>query len=177
MKRWFPLLVVLSLGASSLCAETVQEVYARGVRAYIGGNNDAAKALFVQVLRADPQNVAAAAYLKRINAAKPANADIHKQMDALVVSKVEFNDASLSTVLDYLPKLAAKESGGKVSLNLVRMFPAELGEKKTVTLKLDNVPMSYLLSSISQMAGLRVEYQPHAVVVTLPGAGDQAKAQ
>lgn len=175
MKRCLPLIVVLICGAFSLSAETVQEVYARGVRAYIGGNNDAAKALFTEVLKADPRNVSAAAYLKRINATKPA-VDLRKQMESLVVSKVDFSDTSLTTVLDYLPKLAAKESGGKTTLNLVRMFPAEFGDK-LITLKLSGVPMSSVLDYVSQMAGLKVEYQTHAVVMALPKTTAQANPQ
>lgn len=175
MKRCFPLIVLLVCGVASLSAETVQETYARGVRAYIGGNNDAAKVLFTEVLRADPKNASAAAYLKRINAAKPP-ADLRKQMESLVVSKIDFSDTSLSTVLDYLPKLAAKESGGKVALNLVRMFPAEIGEKP-ITLKLNGAPMSSVLDYVSQMAGLKVEYQTHAVVLALPKTAAQAAPQ
>ncbi len=171
MKRWFPLVVVFAtLGVSFCRAETVQEVYARGVRAYTGGNMEAARALFRQVMAADPANASAAAYLRSMKAAKPAPVDIRGQMGALVVSKIAFRDTSLATVLDYLPKLAAKESGGKVALNLVRMFPAEYGQQKTITLELSGVPMASVLDYVSQAAGLKLEYQAHAIVLSLPAA-------
>ncbi|MDD5200666.1 MAG: hypothetical protein PHC88_12795 [Terrimicrobiaceae bacterium] len=167
MKRWLPLVVFLLAVAISLRAETAQQVYARGVRAYVGGNTDAARRLFQEVLSADPGNKPAAIYLRRIDAEKPPNADLHKQMDALIVPKVDFRDASLSTVLDYLPKVAAEQSGGKLALNIVRMFPSEYGRDKTLTLQLAGAPMSNVLDYVAQLTGLKIEYQAHAVVLSL----------
>ena len=168
MKRWFPLVVFLMVGASVTQAESVQEVYARGVRAYSGGNNEAAQKLFQEVLAADPGNAPAALYLRRIAAEKPKNIDLRKQLEAIIVPKVEFRDASLSTVLDYLPKVVAEQSAGRVALNIVRMFPADYGREKLITLQLSGVPVTNVLDYVAQLANVKVEYQAHAVVISAP---------
>ncbi len=174
MKRWFPLVVFWLAGLAVLPAETVQEVYARGVRAYVGGNAEAARKLFQEVLAADPGNKSAGAYIHRIDAARPANADLRKQMQAVIVPKVDFRDASLSTVLDYLPKVVAEQSGGRAALNIVRMFPADFGREKLITLQLSGVPMASVLDYVSQLAGVKLEYQAHAIVLSMPAAAAPA---
>jgi len=157
MKRWFPLVVFLLAGAFSLSAETVQQTYARGVRAYAGGNVDAARKLFEEVLAAEPDNKGAAAYLRNIAAEKPATVSLRKQMEALIVPKVDFHDTSLTTVLDYLPKVVAEQSKGRATLNIVRLFPSDFGTSKTITLELSNVPMANVLDFVAQLAGVKME--------------------
>jgi hypothetical protein len=168
MKRWLPLVVFALAGVTMLPAETVQEVYARGVRAYSGGNIEVAKASFEAVVAADPRNESARAFLRRIAATKPSGGGIRMQMQKLVVPKVDFHDASVSTILDYLPTLATQLSGGKASLNIVRMFPAEYGQEKKITLQLSSAPMASVLDYTAQLAGLKIDYQPHAVVFSRP---------
>jgi len=167
MKRWFPLVVFL-LGASSLFAESVQQTYARGVRAYAGGNVEAARKLFEEVLAAEPGNQGATAYIRNIDATKPDNISLRKQMEAVIVPKVDFHDTSLTTVLDYLPKVVAEQSKGRATLNIVRLFPSDFGASKTITLELANVPMASVLDFVAQLAGVKMEFQAHAVLVSLP---------
>jgi hypothetical protein len=168
MKRWLPLVVFVLAGTFSLPAETVQQTYARGVRAYSGGNTETARKLFEEVLAADPGNKGAAAFIRNIDAAKPAQVDLRKQMEAVIVPKIDFHDASLTTVLDYLPKVVAEQSKGRATLNIVRLFPSDYGASKTITLQLSNAPMSSVLDYIAQLAGVKMEFQAHAVVVSLP---------
>ena len=65
--------------------------------------------------------------------------------------------------IDYLPKVAAEQ---KVALNLVRMFPADYGTEKKISLSLENVPMTSVLDYVAQLGGLKLEYQAHAVVLS-----------
>ncbi len=170
MKRWLPLLVPMLLCVATLSAETVQEVYARGMRASLGGDNATAKNLLLQVLAADPGNRAAAANLRRIEMAAASQGGLKSRTEALIVPKVDFHDASLTSVLDYLPTLAAQQKG---SLNIVRMFPKEYGDEKKITLQLASVPMSSVLEYVAHLGGVTVEYQKSAVVVK---AQTEAKA-
>ena len=176
MKRWFPLLVLLLASAATLSAETVQEIYARGVRASIGGDDATARQLFQQVLAADPNNKAAAISLRRLEMASASQGTLKTRTEALIISKVDFHEASLTSVLDYLPKLATQDSGGKVALNIVRMFPKEYGDEKKITLQLASVPMSNVLEYIGQLGGLTVEYQKAAIVLKLQEAPKPAPA-
>jgi hypothetical protein len=173
MKRWFPFLVLMLACAATLSAETVQEIYARGVRASIGGDNAAARELFLQVLAADPNNKAAAASLRRIEMATASKGDLKSRTEAVIVPKVDFHEASLNAVLDYLPKLAAQQ---KATLNIVRLFPKSYGDEKKITLQLASVPMSSVLEYVGELGGVTVEYQKSAIVLKLRDATKAAPA-
>ncbi len=168
MKARFLLLALAVALMATASAETIQEIYARGVRAYIGGNADAAKALFTEVLATDPANKPAAAYLKRIQLEQSAGANLEKQAASVIVPKVDFRDASLSSVLTYLAKVSREQSNGKVSLNIVALYPPAFGDQTRITLSLSNAPMSEVLKYVSEMAGTKLEYQQHAIVVSKP---------
>jgi hypothetical protein len=169
MKIRFPLVILLLAGAAALHAEqTVQQTYAQGMRAYMAGDVDTAKACFAQVVQADPKNVPAQAMLKRIAMQQPAGANLRKQAETIVLPKVDFHDASLGSVLDYLPKAVAEQTKGGTSVNIVRLFPDDYGREKTITLQLSNVPLASVLDYIAQLGGLSVDYQAHAVVMGLP---------
>jgi len=174
MKSWFPLFVLALASVVALHAETVQEVYARGVRAYIGGDTDMAKVLFAQVIAADPGNQSAAAYMRRIELLSASNADLKKRTEKLMVSKVDFHDASLNSVLDWLPKLAAQQ---KATLNIVRLFPKPYGDEKQITLQLTNIPMSNVLDYVSQLGGLKLDYQKNAIVLSMADKAEPATQQ
>lgn len=169
MKILFPLGILLLAGATVLHAQqTVQQTYAQGMRAYMAGDVDTAKTCFAQVLEADPKNVPAQAMLKRIAIQQPAGANLRKQAGTIMLPKVDFRDASLSSVLDYLPKAVAEQTKGRASVNIVRMFPEDYGRDKTITLQLSNVPLASVLDYVAQLGGLSVDYQAHAVVMSLP---------
>ncbi|MGH8047487.1 MAG: hypothetical protein ACREKL_09595 [Chthoniobacterales bacterium] len=169
MKRWFPLVVLCVTCAAIAHGATVQEVYAAGVRASIAGDEVTARKLFMQVLAADPENKAAAANLRRMDLAASTKGTLKSRVEALTIPKVDFKDASLSAVLDYLPKLAAKQPGG-AAINIVQMFPKEYGEEKKITLQLTNVPMSSLLDYVAELGGVKVTYDKAAVVIKMPDA-------
>lgn len=165
MKRMFPLVVFIMSVAGSLLAETVQEVYASGVRAYAGGNVEQAKALFEKVLAAQPGHRSAKACLLRIEAETPPANALKRRVEKTIVPKVEFREASLSSVLDYLPKVAAEHSPDKGPVNIVRMFPTDYGDETKITLELSNVPLSSVLDYVAQLGGVKLDYQQNAIVV------------
>jgi hypothetical protein len=176
MKIRFPLVILLLAGATALHSQqTVQQTYAQGMRAYMAGDIDTAKTCFAQVLEADPKNMPAQAMLKRIAIQQPPGANLRKQAETIVLPKIDFRDASLSSVLDYLPKAVAEQTKGKASVNIVRMFPEDYGRDKTITLQLSNVPLASVLDYIAQIGGLAVDYQAHAVVMSLPKASAAAQ--
>jgi hypothetical protein len=171
MKRWFPLIVAGLLCVPIARGETVQEIYAQGVRASIAGDTQTAKRLFQQVLAAEPGNTAAAANLRRIEMTMVSKGNLKSRAESTNVPKIDFKEASLTSVLDYLPKLAAGQS-----LNIVRMFPKEYGDEKKITLQLTNVPMSSVLEYIAQLGGLTLAYDKSAIVLSpLPSVSKQAQ--
>jgi hypothetical protein len=165
MKRWLPQVAAALACIATVHADTAQEVYARGMRAYMSGDLDSAKQMFEQVLAADPGNRPAAALLRRIELQTPSGDSLHKSLASITTPKVDFREASLSSVLDYLTKLTSELSNGKVSLNLVRMFPADYGQSTKITLQLSNVPMADVLDYVANLGGLKAGYQGRAVVL------------
>lgn len=163
MKRWLSLGLGVFLGVAGLRAAAAPEDYARAVRAYAAGDLETAETLFRQVVATDPGNTAANAFLARIAKQKPPGGGLRARLEKLIVPKVDFRDASLGAVIDYLPKVAAEQ---KVALNLVRMFPADYGTEKKISLSLENVPMTSVLDYVAQLGGLKLEYQAHAVVLS-----------
>lgn len=164
MKRWFPLCVLFFACAVIANGATVQDLYTAGMRASLAGDDTTARKLFVQVLAADPGNRGAAAMIKRIDLASTTGEGLKARVEKMNVSKVDFTDASLTSVLDYLPKLAAQQSGA-APLNIVRMFPKEYGDEKKITLQLSGVPMATVLDYVAQLGGLTVKYDRSAVVI------------
>lgn len=174
MKPLIPLVAVLIAGAGTLLADSVQETYTRGLRAYSGGNVEQAEAMFREVLAADPNHRGANACLKRIQATKAPGSDLKKQVENTIVPSVDFKDASLSSVLDYLPTIAAENAPDQGPVNIVRLFPSEYGTDTKITLQLANVPLSSVLDYIAQLGGVKLDYQPNAIVVSQAATGAAA---
>lgn len=169
MRRWFPLGVFLA-SLSALPAETAQEIFARGSAALLAGDHSRAQQAFLQVLEIEPGNKAALANLQRIEVATLAQRKMKSQIEKVIVPKVDFRDAALTSVLDYLPKFAATHPS-QAPLNIVRLFPKEYGDSKLITLQLVNVPLTDLLDYVAQLGGVTVQYEKAAVVVKLAAGG------
>jgi hypothetical protein len=54
---------------------------------------------------------------------KPAPSSIQKQLEGADCPKVEFKEATLGSVLDFLKQTAAKVSEGKTAVNFVVQLP------------------------------------------------------
>ncbi len=83
-----------------------------------------------------------------------------------MVAKVDFREASLNSVLDYLPKLAAQDSGGKTALNIVRLFPKESAtRKKNHPPAHDCADCRACSNTLPQLGGVTVDYEKAAIVI------------
>lgn len=83
---------------------------------------------------------------------------------ALVIPHVEFQDAALKDVVQFLVEqsrqLDPAKEGVNIVLDLQEMKPA------TLTLTLRNVPLSEALRYVTQLTGLQLKYEPMAVVIS-----------
>jgi hypothetical protein len=111
--------------------------------------------------------------IRNLNVAEAKKGDMKSRVEAINVPKVDFKEASLTSVLDYLPKLGAQQPGA-TPINIVRMFPKEYGDAKKITLQLSSVPMSSVLEYVAELGGVTVSYEKAAVVIKLP---ETVKAQ
>ncbi len=169
MKRTFALfLAALSVSTLPLAAQQ-SSLLTQAQKAYLAGDLETAKPLFQKVLAEDPQNVAARNYLKAIAQAEAqasqANpgAAVEKQLQGLILPKVEFREATLDSALDALKQQAAKASDGKIQPNFV--VAQGVNASAPVTLNLSNVPFREVLRYVGDLAGVKFVVDRYAIRV------------
>ena len=167
------LLLSVMLTAAAANAQTVASVYSEAQRAYIAGDTATAKAKFEEVLTTDPSNIGAKNYLKTIQMAEKKSGQgkgvLATQLKTLIVPKVSFKDASLTSVLDYLKAKAGEISGGKTAPSFVLQLPSGYSEKSPITLELANVPFTEVLRYLGELTSTKFQIQEYAIVVTPEG--------
>jgi hypothetical protein len=170
----FPVILLASVLLSGvLFAQPTNEDFAKGLKAYTAGDVATAKSFLTQALKADPKNKQAALLLQRIQTQERVGGNLEARAAKVIIPEVNFKDASLTTVLDYLPVAATEHSNGQFSLNVVRMFSSEYGAETKITLALRQVPLSELIRYVAQLGGLTTQFQPHAVVLSRPQSTDK----
>ena len=177
--RLLPLLVFfVLLGAASSQAQTASQLYAQGVQAYNQGDVEQAKRQLQLTLEVDKNFRPASALLNRIaqeqrvaGGAAPAAVVPTRSLERMVVP-VEFRDTSLQSALEYIRQHIEGSTSGKTTVNFVLNVPPELANKK-VTLQLDHVPVTELLRYIGELAGVSIQIQKYAILVT-PAPGNTA---
>lgn len=179
--RSLPLLAactVALLTVTNLHAASEGELVSQAQGAYSRGDLGAAETLFKQVLRENSKNATAVGFLRRIAADKlkgPAGNSKEKQYAALILPRVEFQEASLSTALDALKQKVEAVSQGQTSISFV--LPKDDALKNTpVTIALRDVPVTEVLRYIGELAGVEFVYDRYAVVVRAKGSGAGAAA-
>lgn len=161
------LVACLCLGSVAR-GEGVPELLREAQAAYLRGDMKLAKENFTLVNRMDPRNAVAIGYLKMIAAAEakqPQGAALQKQLEQLIVPKVDFREATLGSVLDVLKQAASKHSDGKIAVNFVVQLPPDQVATRTVTLNLVNVPMSEVLRYLGGLAQVEFAYEKYAILV------------
>jgi len=168
-----PLTILLgSLLAATALAADVQKLLSEGQTAMIRGDMETAKSKFQTVNQLDPRNITAIAYLRQIAAQEAQNGGApqqEKQLSQLIIPKIEFREATFTAALDFMKRKATELSGGKQSVNFVVQLPPE-SQNVQVTLNLQNIPFTEALRYVAELAGAKVEYQKHAIVIRGPGA-------
>jgi alkyl sulfatase BDS1-like metallo-beta-lactamase superfamily hydrolase len=133
------------------------------VRAFHGGDYEAASALFETVLASDPKNQAAQKYMRMIQAQQKNASSLPATLKKVNLPKVEFQEASPKEAFDYIAQQVQKQTAGKQSVNIVWMVPE--GQEKKVTLSLQNIPAFEALRYIADAADLQLEYDNFAVKI------------
>ena len=157
--------IALTVGAS---AESLQEFLTAGQTAYMKGDLETAKKSFQTAYKLDPKNQVAIGFLKKIavdEKNKPQVATLQKQLEKLIIPRVEFREATLGSALDFLKQAASKNSDGKVAVSFVVQLPEEQAKTQTVTLALANIPYSEVLRYLGEVAKVDFTYDKYAIVV------------
>ena len=165
MKTSILLASILTIAAS---AQDVQTLLTEAQRDFIRGDRAAAKEKFTIIQKTEPNNRMAANYLRMIAIEEKKTgtdeaASLRKTMDATIIDKIEFRDATVSEALEFLGKKIATAGGG-AKVNIVQQLgDADKGTK--VTISLNKVPASEALKYVATLANLEVSYEKFAIVV------------
>lgn len=188
MKMKIPDKIILLAGALFLWSSfpaaaeaTVQQVYEDAIRAYHSGDLVSAKAGLERVVRADPRFSTARAQLAVIThklkerEASGATA-MQRDLESVIVPSIDFNDATLGSVIEFIPQKTAELTDKKIQPSIVfRGDPALLTQKK-VTLKLTNMPMSEVLRYVGELTGIEFKFEKYAIVASPRGSKPAAAA-
>jgi hypothetical protein len=138
------------------------------VRAIDGGRLDEGYALLLEVVGREPNNRVAALRLQQVENQLRAAEARRRQLSGILLPRIAFSEVSLDDALGELTRLVREATDGQTNLNLVRLYPREIGETRRITLELTNIPAWNALEMTAQQAGAFVVPETHAIKVILP---------
>ena len=95
---------------------------------------------------------------------------LRERMKKIVLPEVDFDEASLAEIFDYLRRRTAdlSEDGAINFVVMPRVLHGGMEpiEETLLTLRLSNVPLDSVLKYVAEFSGSRVTVDPHAVVIS-----------
>lgn len=169
------LLIAVLVTFSSLCIPdvkaqgTFKSNFNEGVKHYNSGDYAMALAHFELAVRQNPRSPHARSYVIKSKTAMAKNLGkkntIEDQMAKIVLPQINFSDAPIGDVLEYLTARAEEISGGQFAPNFIYKGTPEQRQNTLITLSIRNVPMTVAIKYISQLGRTKFSYEEHAVVV------------
>lgn len=161
-------MMAVAMGSVAVAGSgNLQKVFNDAKAAYDAGEFEKAASGFRKVLKYQPGYVYARKYLTQTEAKLKKGKTVvtlEGKLAKLQVPNVNFDNASLGTVLTYLSQRSEEISGGKVIANFIYKGPREDKDSKMVTLKLGSVPMTEVIRYVGQLTGTKFKYEEYAVV-------------
>jgi hypothetical protein len=175
MKK-FLLALVLAIFHLHAFAQGAPDLMTEAQRAYLRGDTQAAKEKFQTILARDPGNQTAQNYLRMIEAlerSEGSGSQLAKQLESLILPKVELRDATFGSALEFLKQQADKLSQGKTKVNFVVSLPPDFVETKRVSLNLSNVPFTEAMRYLGDLVEVKFSVEKYAVLVKPKAASPQ----
>lgn len=146
----------------------VAELYKTGLIAKKNGDLAAARQLFREVLLVKPSHREAR---KQLASLKPGRNEAQSgkrkaAFKALRIKSLDLEKATLQEALETLDYLAQQASGKKLQPNFVVKDPEQKLSKKTVTIRLNNVPLAVALQYVTEQVGAKARYGPYVTAIT-----------
>ena len=179
-----PKLRVLLLASLTLAtgafADDVSDLMTDAQRTYIRGDLAGAKEKFNLVRKLDPNNRTAQSYLRKIvaeeaaqQAGKPQPNATETALKKIILEKVDFHEATLVELLEFLRQKGNQLGEGKVAINFVFQLEEQAKSAK-VTLTMQKVPFTEVLRYIGELANVQFTFEPYAIVVKPKGPAPTA---
>jgi hypothetical protein len=144
-----------------------KEDYRRAQAAEQEGDYATAIGIYQALLRQFPQDARLRARLAQAQMAQREGvpkATLEAKLRTVIVPSVEFQDADLDTVFQYLSQKTAELTEGKIQPNFIYKGSAEERKRVNLTLRLSNIPVSELIRYVGDLSGTTFRYEPHAIV-------------
>ncbi len=178
MKKLKAIMAVgLSLTCTGLADETQKKepsaaaLYHSGMALLKKGKPEEAKTFFQKVLKLEPGYTPAKYQLARI---PELNLRVKLQrrkalFTSTKIPKIHFSDATLAEALEALNELTSQATEKKFSPNFVVRDPRKKLSEETVSLKMNNAPVSAILKYILEDVGATARFDEHATVIRPTG--------
>ena len=165
-------LVSFLFGVAAILSASAQSPLAEAQKAFSLGDMSAARQLFETVLATGPENAVARNYLHMIQVTEaqvPLGARLDRQIQALVLPRVEFNEATLKSALEAVQQQISTASGGRTQANFV-LLPG-VNPMAPVTLHLSDIPVAEVLRYLADLANARPVVERYAICLRPNDAG------
>ncbi len=190
-------LIVLPLIALALLvpcvsanAQSFKATYDEGVRLYDAGDYEGALARFELAVRANPRSPHARSYMIKSKSAVArglgSKKNIETDLAKIIIPQVNFKEAPIGDVLEYLAARTEELTEGKLRPNIIYKGTPEQRQNTLITMSVRNVPVTEAIRYVGQIGRTHFKYEEHAVVadpnwVTPPNpkleAAEKAEAQ
>ncbi|MDF1738838.1 MAG: tetratricopeptide repeat protein [Verrucomicrobiales bacterium] len=164
-----PLLVLsLLIPCGVTHAQSFKAAYDEGVRLYDAGNYEEALARFEIAVRANPRSPHARSYMIKSKTAVAQGLGSKKSMEKdlakIIIPQINFEDAPIGDVLQYLAARTEELTQGKLRPNIIYKGSPEQRQNTLITLSVRNVPVTEALRYVGQISRTHFKYEEHAVV-------------
>jgi len=159
-------ILALLMTAAAALAQDESQLMKDAMTALEAGDLNGAKALFEAVVYAHPSNAQARRQLALVTQKLVKTQALQSRLHAIVLPKVELNDASVREAFTYMVQLINRSATGGFQLNTVWLVPEDY--QQNVTLRLDAIPSNDALRLVADAAGLDITFDEHAVRVSAP---------
>ncbi len=112
-----------------------------------------------------PPNITSGDVLKVIESQSNASNSLKDKLETMIIPKIDFEDASISSVITYLnreSKIADTEGKG---INIIMRLSNTQPRPKGITLQLDDVPIGEIINYVCKAAGLKYRIEDEAIII------------
>ncbi|HET6409648.1 MAG TPA: M56 family metallopeptidase, partial [Chthoniobacteraceae bacterium] len=93
--------------------------------------------------------------------------------NSIILPKIEFKEAEIREVIDYLRKQSVKHDPKKEGVSFVLKFDdADSLPKGKITLSLTDTPLLEAAKYVANLVGMKVRVEPYAIAIVPPSAGN-----
>jgi len=160
---------VVLAGAARESRADMKEDYRRAQAAEQQGEYRTAIEIYQALLRQYPQDARLRARLAQAQLAQREGvpkATLEAKLRTVIIPAVDFQEADLDTVFQYLTLKTAELTEGKIQPNFIYKGTTEERKRANLTLRLSNIPVSELIRYVGDVSGTAFSYEPHAIVGT-----------